>query len=38
VRACRERARAPRAPKKIHQPSNDIFVWVLLWVWVRFCA
>jgi hypothetical protein len=24
ARACRERARAPRAPKKIHQPSNDI--------------
>jgi hypothetical protein len=24
ARAGRERARAPRAPKKIHQPSNDI--------------
>jgi hypothetical protein len=25
ARSCRERARAPRAPKKLHQPSNDIF-------------
>jgi hypothetical protein len=24
MRACRERARAPRAPKTIHQPSKDI--------------
>jgi hypothetical protein len=25
ARACRERARERRAPKTIHQPSNDIF-------------
>jgi hypothetical protein len=35
VRACRERARAPRAPKQIHQPSNDIII-VRVWAAAAF--
>jgi hypothetical protein len=37
VRACREQARAPRASKKVHQPSNDICM-KMLSVLAGFCS